>query len=307
MNTPRLVVIILIVCGLLVLTLQNLSLSLSITFLGLQTLALPLGVWLSGAIALGVLTALLFPGNRMLPGGSGANRRRRRRWQVQSPADPQAAQTPKSGRSSSQGPPPADFSSGSGHPPATSASQQPDAPNRGRSRPTDAEDWQAWGERTPASQWEDWTQASRPTPSDKRFPERQQQDRETAQDSIEDMSVGWHASAQDTVYVAPGGSDVQDALDDIADGWDDWDTDQDPPVETAYSYRYDGAEAAARVDSIYGPSDDLPPNPDTKVPATENFSSPQSVDDPDAGENGDSVYDADYRVIIPPHRPLEES
>jgi hypothetical protein len=114
------------------------------------------------------------------------------------------------------------------------------------------------------------------------MPRRQRRDREKAEATVHDLDRGWDDTAQDTVYVAPGGSQVEDTLDDIVDGWEDWDSDDNPLADTAYAKRYEGVEKANRRDAIYAPPDD-------------------------GGDADDSqVYDADYRVIIPPYRPLED-
>jgi hypothetical protein len=102
--------------------------------------------------------------------------------------------------------------------------------------------------------------------------------------------------------VAPGGSDVEDALDDIVDGWEDWDTADNPLADTAYSQRYEGTDKAVRQDSIYGPPDDVQAD----------YRSWQAAEtdtdrENDSADEDDTVYDADYRVIIPPYRPLEDA
>jgi hypothetical protein len=61
-----------------------------------------------------------------------------------------------------------------------------------------------------------------------------------------------------------------------------------PPAATAYSYRY-GEDTETRKDPVHAPVDDW-----------------VDGDEADAPEESGEVYDADYRVIIPPHRPSAE-
>jgi hypothetical protein len=164
-----------------------------------------------------------------------------------------------------------------------------------------AEDWQSWGQRNSPNKWEDWSQATGNDPINENLSRQQRQDREKAEATIHDLDKGWDESAQETVYVAPGGSDVEDALDDIVDGWEDWDSPDNPLTDTAYAQRYEGVERKARRDAIYAPPDEA----DDEYEEWENLSDQSESDD---AENGDSsVYDADYRVIIPPYRPLDET
>lgn len=57
--TTRLVIVLLILVGLTLVALQNLSPLLSLTFLGMKTVALPLAAWIIAAIAAGFLTSLI--------------------------------------------------------------------------------------------------------------------------------------------------------------------------------------------------------------------------------------------------------
>ncbi|MBE7382614.1 MAG: hypothetical protein F6J95_014525 [Leptolyngbya sp. SIO1E4] len=328
MSTPRLVVALLVICGLVTIALQNTSPSLALVFLGFRSITLPLGVWLSGAIALGALTTLAL--TEFIPFSATAPKRPpRRRWQVR-PDAPSDRSGAAGARPSPRTPPreaPKKTPRDRRRPEPTSSFT---GQNTAKTAPRDAaaaEDWQTWGQRTPASQWEDWSQAGTADPADQRFSKRQRKDREKAENAINDISDGWAGSAQETVYVASGGSAVEDALDEISEGWDDWESEAAAPSETAYSYRYRGAEASPRVDAVYGPPDDVGENyPDLGSAAADDSDedwglesdeaaagkswqeSPPSndLDANNESEASDGVYDADYRVIIPPHRPLEE-
>jgi hypothetical protein len=64
--------------------------------------------------------------------------------------------------------------------------------------------------------------------------------------------------------------------------------DEPPPAATAYSYRY-GEDTETRKDPVHAPADDW-----------------VDGDEVDAPEESGEVYDAEYRVIIPPHRLSKE-
>jgi hypothetical protein len=266
---------VLLAASLVMLTLQNSTPSLSLIFLGSQTVLLPLGVWLSAAIAAGVLTALAI--SLLTSGQTGMKPPPdRRQWTVRpdvppaySPPAKQCRPSPSTEQSRAKAAPAEAFRDRSPTPAPTTAQA--------------SEDWQIWQQRTSPRQWNDWSEASGHNPMDATLNKRQRQDRQKAETTIQDLEKGWDDSAQDTVYVAPGGSQVQDALDEIEDGWEDWDTEENPLANTAYAQSYDPQERATRRDSIYAP--------------------PDASDRPDEEE---SVYDADYRVILPPYRPLAE-
>ncbi|MGD1858864.1 MAG: hypothetical protein ACFB0E_02710 [Leptolyngbyaceae cyanobacterium] len=298
-QAPRLIIAALMVAALVVLALQNSTPVLALNFLGWRSVTLPLGVWLVGAIALGALTAIAIAALAD-SGASSAQRSNRRRWTVR-PERPERPPHPDAGRSddgvSQQNRrwnvrSPQDFwQSRQRRAPADRQPNRQAPPNQPQSRPQSntpppsnavaAEDWQTWGQRRKPSDWEDWSDASSNRPADEELNRRQRRDRDKADATIHDLEKGWDDTAQDTVYVAPGGSAVDDTLDDIADGWEDWDSPDNPLVDTAYAQKYDGVDRAARRDSIYAPPDD-------------------------ANQDDEGVYDADYRVIIPPYQASED-
>lgn len=299
-QTPKLVVAALIIAALVVLALQNASPYLPLVFLGLQTGALPMGVWLTGAIALGALTAIAIA--TLTLGRSSSGGSTRRRWTVRPDEPSDNAGRPraeswhgKSPQEPRRNEPPARDTGRRNDP--SSADSSPGA-TAFASAAVAAEDWQAWGKRPAPSKWEDWSQASGNDPADENLSKKQRRDREQAEATIHELDKGWDESAQDTVYVAPGGSEVEDALDEITDGWEDWDSPDNPLADTAYAQRYDDTERASRRDSIYAPPDDS----GNVYKGWENLSDETEEEEPSEGE----VYDADYRVIIPPYRPLED-
>lgn len=319
MRTLRIVVAVLIVCSLVILAVQNSSPLIALNVLGVSSVALPVGVWFTGAIALGSLTAIAIAVLTDI-GIAASSRASRRRWTVRpDPADTATSRNSRSSRSQDGRPPepsprresvfqtpprptpPKETPTPKSSPPRstvnspsssepkpepplqTSFKGQKSAPSTPKGSAAADEDWQAWEQRPSPSQWDDWSQASGNDSVDENLSRRQRKERQRAESTVQDLEKGWDETARDTVYVAPGGSDVQDTLDEIADGWDDWDLEDESPADTAYARRYEGRDREARRDSIYGPPDD-------------------------AGNRGgdESVYDADYRVIIPPSRSLDD-
>ncbi|WP_204138849.1 hypothetical protein [Halomicronema sp. CCY15110] len=294
-QAPKLVLVALIVAILVILAWQNSTPLLALSFLGFRSVTLPLGVWLVAAIALGSLTTIAIL--VLTEMGSGAPpRSRRRQWHVQPDMPPH----PDAGRSDDgtaqqrnrrwQMRSPQDFLRREGTQRAPNRQDNRNEPRQApRSRPSGpppsnavaAEDWQAWGQRNKPSAWNDWSDASGNRPEDENFDRRQKRDRDQAEATIHDLDKGWDESARETVYVPPGGSEVQDTLDEIEDGWEGWDSPDNPLSDTAYAEKYAGVDRANRRDSIYAPPDD--PNQDD-----------------------DQVYDADYRVIIPPYQPSDD-
>lgn len=290
MTTPRLVLLLLVVCGLVLFAVQNSTPTLSIAFLGLRTAALPLGVWLAAAIALGALTtlALTLPLSLRPRPRTG----QRRRWKVHPiPHDhayPQnSANSPNPpARSASQGDSGRwEVRPGRGDRPSPSHPGSPQ-PDRSRVAAEAADDWQSWEHRSSPSQWDDWGQASADATESRRDrrPRRQRRDTEQATESYQELASGWDPQLEEEPVIARGGSTVDDTLDEIAMGWDDWD-DETQASETAYRYRPASQDS---VDNVYAPAD-------------------EAGTDWDAGDRtpDGQVYDADYRVIIPPNRDLD--
>ncbi|NEQ44252.1 MAG: LapA family protein [Leptolyngbya sp. SIOISBB] len=248
-QAPKLIVATLIVAALVILAWQNLTPTLALNFLGFQSVTLPLGVWLTAAIALGALTTITIAtlaDIKLAP----ANRSNRRRWNVKSdvPPHPDAGRSPDgTTQQRNRGwnvRSPQDFFRRN----ATNRDDRRQAPRnepRPRSRPGSpppsnavaAEDWQVWGQRNKPSAWQEWSDASGNQPGAENFDRRQRRDRDKAEATIHDLDKGWDDSARDTVYVPPGGSEVQDTLDEIEDGWEDWDSPDNPLADTAYAQK----------------------------------------------------------------------
>jgi uncharacterized integral membrane protein len=302
---------------LIVFAIQNTVPSLPLVILGFRTPMLPLAVWLIGAIALGALTTTVLVG---VSGNINAMpaKSNRRRWQVRSkPEHPPRAPDPRQRPFRQRPVNEPRFTRDYGDAPRDRPPGQPD------------EDWADWGQRFPASQWQDWEQAPQdPTRASqdptRRIPKRQQQAESQASEDFEDIATGWDDRATNTPYRPTGASPVEDALDEIAEGWEDWEDPEEarrdnapesrPIYEvrrspesvsksgTSYSYRYRSADDLRRQPSSTQVSSSEPPE---SADADAVDSNPDlGLDAPEVGPDG--VYDADYRVIIPPSRPLEE-
>ncbi|NEQ32220.1 MAG: hypothetical protein F6K04_14670 [Leptolyngbya sp. SIO4C5] len=288
--TTRLVALLLAVGALVLFALQNTSPALPLVFLGVQTQALPIAVWLVGAIAAGAITALLLAGLMDLAGG-------------RSPANPRSGWTQPQGDK----PPRPDR----WQPPKKAPTAQPAekaAPQRDRSAAET--DWETF--RSPEN-WENWGERPDPNEPPPRRPPRSRREREQYQveDSLNELEEGWQDWRDDES--PKGASVVEDSLDELEEGWDDWPESADVAEESIdeyaeprdyeapaspkrvyqsgsiYSYGYRGEEeTGSRNQAEDGESDT----------AAETFSGR-------VGEDG--VYEADYRVIIPPYRNLDES
>lgn len=239
----QLITFLLVVAALLILVLQNLSPVLGLVVLGNSVGALPISVWLLGAIAIGALCTLLI--YQLVP--------------------QKRAYRPMGRRLSDPVPEPSNrFVDSPDDSRSTGSSQPPE-----RQNPYD-NDWENF---SPPAQWDDWGQ--RPTPDT--APTSSERSGSVG-DAVRDIESGWgdddyeasarHASRQDT------GPDI---------GWDDRGT-----------YSSDGPEHPSprtyEEGWLYG-SDTPEERLDTAEPG-----------EPTSDESEDeNVYDANYRVIIPPY------
>ena len=288
MARVRLIFVLLVSSLVLLLTLENTRVALPLFLLGGQSLALPVGVWLLGAIALGSLTTLLLI---TLLGMDRPTRTGGRRYRY----SPQGFYEPSPG--------------------AVPSTNQP-TPDRG--------DWQAWTDLKSPSQWENWeslSQTSRavdqpsstPPRSRSWFSRSAQPDSDQSQrleQSLEELSEDW-GDLERRRYRATGVSPVQESLEEITEGWDDleptssvreFEVPQSPRQVyrdgSIYSYNYGDRPNPGQTDNIYAPPDQSRPNSSNqtdRASATE----PQPPEDPEVEEAG--VVDADYRVLIPPY------
>lgn len=338
MATARLAIVLLVLGTVLLLVVQNTAPALPLVFLGARTLALPLGVWLGLAIALGALTTvgliLVLPFTR--PGGR-SGRSPAYKYKAQpfyEPTHPDAT-----GASATS---------------ADAASQSSFRSGR-RDRPTG--EWQAWTDLKSPNQWNDWDALSQAhqqsqAPSSRSaasqtatatsfwppnwFGDRQAAQKQQIDQSLEELTQDW-GDMENRAYTAPGVSPVDDSLDDINQGWDNHPAPPPPDIETSqspkrvyrdgsiYSYSYRQGDGLGQTDHIYAPADDQGASSDGEGtadvygPGDSYYDAPPNapaaplnqdrldddLEDPEIAEDG--VVDADYRVIIPPYQPPESS
>ncbi|TVQ08827.1 MAG: hypothetical protein EA368_11035 [Leptolyngbya sp. DLM2.Bin27] len=370
MATVRLIVVLLVLGIVVLLGAQNLATTIPLVFFGGSTQALPLGVWLVSAIALGAITTLGLTA-LLRTGGSGArNRSAAYKYRPQSFYEPTA---PGAGSRAAT-------SEGRGQPPPrpTPGTSRRGAPASASGPGDDDPTWRAWTNFQAPGQWNDWESLSQPsnpetTPatstasgiidgvttwfsSSKQRAKQQQKINE----SLQELDGDW-GDMQNRPYRAPGVSPVQDSLDDITQGWEasapardsnpdprrdpkrDFEASQAPRRVyrdgSIYSYSYrdqpEPAPSDGQVDNIYAPPDDAIYGDDGDpydAAAEAGYASGQAPDqaayqnaraddyddnydleadndtrlgEPEIAEDG--VVDADYRVIVPPYTAAAEA
>ena len=305
---------------LVILAVQNLSPSLTLVVLGTPTLTLPFSAWLLGSVAIGVVLTLLISallqmappsrrpyrplGQRVRPGDTDTSAHRTHR---------QDRYYSKGGTNDAANSASKDATNryaNTGYPddadsPSANAFVRPEAnPDTGR----DDADWDDY--RSP-SQWEDWGQPPEPGTT-----------------VASDASEGRGFRFRQTPYRA------ETAMDEIGSGWKGYgDTDYDSTNDdrTDYDERpynersryekpaydtsaYDEREGYRESyqddyqDLASGWDDSTQPRPQVHPDGylygqneADTLGEPASADDPE------DVYDADFRVIIPPYDPNSES
>lgn len=274
----RLVVLVLVLVGLAVFVLQNMTPLLSLTLLGFQTPALPLSVWVVGAIALGSLSTLLTA--VLIRSGMGGRSPRRRSVRSR-PQRPSGSPTPP-------WTPPA----WTGHNPneAQPVNSTPPRPNKAND-----DDWSA----PLVDDWDEWAGAS----SASRVPRQDAPD--TSYTRIQD-------TAPDDRYRADNGfngSNIDDDFDfdesfDTVEGdrsmpemaypqeqevWDDWDDD-----EIAVSY--ETVEPMQRVEGEPSPPlSESSPEPSSE-PAPPARDIVEIRREPQAAARSGTLYSFTYRA-----------
>lgn len=330
MATTRLVVGLLALGIVLLLGLQNLSPHLPLVFLGGRTLALPVGLWLVLALALGVLTTLAL--NAVVePPNRGQSSRKRYRYEPQpfyEPAPPNEPSRPSEADRRREVRRPADFAA---------RSTDPDGA------------WRDWTNLQSPTQWDSWEDHRRPDPAPPPppagAPSRSPQPSPASfrsplswfsrrpadgpdpriQESLREITDDWD-DIDPRPYRPSGVSPVEESLEEITEGWDDIDAskapsppdDSDPPPRddeapkpptqvyrdgSIYSYSYREQAGAGQTDRIYAPPDHA--YDDRYADDAygdhaygDHAYGDQDPDAPDLEEEG--VVDADFRVIIPP-------
>lgn len=289
MATIRLIVVLLVLGAVLLLGVQNLAPALPLVFFGGTTQALPLGIWLTGAVGLGALTTLVLTALLGSIGPSGGNRSTAYKYRPQSFYEPAGSSSGTASTTSQAGrnvPPPytapGSRSGGAGRSPTS----------RGTSSDNLADDdpsWRAWTNLKSPGQWGDWeslSQAPKPETTSSSssasgivdsvttwFSSSKQQakQQQRVNESLRELDTDWDG-LENRPYRAPGVSPVEDHLDDITQGWEqnsdpsrDFEASQAPRRTyrdgSLYSYSYrdedDPAPQSGQVDNIYAPPDDV--------------------------------------------------
>ena len=320
MATTRLVVGLLALGTVLLLGLQNLSPSLPLVFLGGRTLALPVGIWLVLAIALGVITTLAINAivGRPNRGKGTGNRYKYEPQAFYEPANPNEPSRPSEADRRQEVRRPAD---------AAARSAAPDGA------------WRDWTDLQSPTQWDSWDDHRRPEPEPQPPPvgppppsspprpsplnwfSRPQDNGPDprVQDSLREITNDW-GDMEQRPYRPSGVSPVEESLEEITEGWDDIEAQSSPPPSaysaqtpkdyeapkpptqvyqdgSIYSYSYREQAGSGQTDRIYAPPDatyDDDYDDDT-------YDDAYNGDDPDSPDLDDEgVVDADFRVIIPP-------
>ncbi|MGD1948642.1 MAG: hypothetical protein ACFB14_03235 [Leptolyngbyaceae cyanobacterium] len=246
----QLITFLLIVAALLILVLQNLSPALSLVVLGTPTVALPLSLWLLGAIAAGVILTLVI--YQLVP------TKRPYRPMGQRLSDPASEPTNR-------------FVDAPSEPAPNQYERQPTGNHQ---NPYDT-DWETF--KAP-EQWDDWGQQSGRTPSytaDQTYREAPRPS-DAVGDTVRDIETGW---GDDDYAASARYASRQDADPDM--GWDEQRDDRsDGPSPRTYEEGW-----------LYGSDDEAPVSSEPEEPKP---------------EDSEDVYDANYRVIIPPYEPNDK-
>jgi hypothetical protein len=273
----RSIVLALIVLVLVILAIQNMAPPIALVILGKAILTLPLAVWLVGAIATGAILTLVIYG---LASTSAPSRRPYRPLGQRIP--------PEDDRRTASAHPGFDQESTASRRFTPDAQPAPGAPRSAYDTDWESfkapQQWDNWGERpdpqTVASQKTSQATQSKGFFGFKRPPNY------SVDASVSEIESGWEDYPASPAS-ARGGSDVADSLDEISEGWDDeYGGEETPYEETEYQ----------AVDSSTHRRDD--------TVTEEIFKDDDNLGPAQVGPDG--VYEADYRVIIPPYKPLKD-
>jgi uncharacterized integral membrane protein len=246
----RIVLVLLIIGGLVLFALQNWSPPIALVILGFRTLALPLGVWVLGAIGAGALTTAVIAGLTRL--SRPATRREA----------PRAAKRPAATAGFSWNP-----AAKSSNPTAGSSTRTVFGGNTEARR---SDDWDSSAGQDDWEDWEDWEESS---PRDRHSASPKGRDRED-----EDWA-NWEG------YEADRGT-RQRTSEPVRPPRTDFEKRQEPlnrqqsGSSYSYSYRQDSDREGTRENIR-----DREPEP----------------------KKQDQVYDAEYRVLVPPYTPETQS
>ncbi len=321
----RIIVLLLILAALVILAVQNLSIPVALVILGGRTGAIPFGLLLVGAVGIGALISLILyglvglrrsPESKYRPLG-------RRVPYPESPGDttlpsssppyqPQAtygsssafvSEPPMTPQDSAPSSPATDYSGAPQDPAYRPAAEpqptvgQPPAEKKKNPpyRETDSDrSGDDWGLRT-AAQRDSWDteggEAAAGNGQQRSLFDFMRPGRggDNTDQLTDDIAAGWDEAASRSQYPADGDSRYDTGYDNGLDrGWERFDSydEAPPPVDPAYERR-------VYQDGLYG--------------TDEFFDEGAYSDQNRPGETGpDGVYEADYRVIVPPSQPLDD-
>ena len=269
MPVARLIILLLLLLGVALLTLQNWSPALPLVFWGMETQPLPLGVWVAIAIATGALTNFFITGLLQLANAFSPN--------IQSPRT--AAEHPTADRTVVQS--------------ATRTKiQTPDYETASTGQfsqtvPQEAANFSSAGSQTAANAAAANFDADNPNPwqpaanqfqvDDRKFDDRKQEIESTPDESDwSDWEEEFEPAVEDT-------------------DWPDWEEEPEP------ADRSPSRRPVDRTSQNY----EKPQTPRTTSRSGSTYSYSYRDSSKSGAGSRESVYDAEYRVIIPPYRPLD--
>lgn len=264
----RTILLLVIILALVLLVLSNLA-PISLKFLGLATLPLPLGVWVIVAIVAGVITTLVFAALFRLGRPTASSRRFTQRSNPNRFTDnpPRAPWAGWANRSDKQ----------------TTSNSTTSQTYAGTASSAKADDWGSSG-RSP-EEWEDWNDYQEPTQT--------RYGPETIRDREDETWANWDGYEGSR-------RDAADREDDFGDDvGSDRREENVPPRRIDFEVQQQ-PEVRQQTGSIYSYSYRKPVDEPPISPADSPTPPP-----PNTVKSGE-VYDAEYRVITPPYRPDPE-
>ncbi|MBD2071713.1 hypothetical protein H6F93_30045 [Leptolyngbya sp. FACHB-671] len=268
MPVIRLALLLAILGGLTLFALQNWSPAVPLVILGVQTQAFPLAAWMVGAIAAGAFTTLVIAALFGISSTFSAPRTRRPAAPRETSRSTSADESWDKGWAESQNSSYSTAATAAASTDTTTSYTQSASP-KPKSSFDFSNDWENVG--APVEEWEDWQDYEEPV------------DTPPAQASPQASSSYSSSSYNSQTYIQEP---------EEREEWEDWEEEPDAPPpspaqpqQTDYEVRRD-PKTSYQSGSVYSYSYREPS--DSGVGKTE------------------SVYDADYRVIIPPARSLDE-
>jgi uncharacterized integral membrane protein len=299
MSPTRLSILLLILVGVTLFALQNWSPVLPLVILGIQTQALPLAIWMVGAIAVGAITTLIISALFKLSSFTASPHRSKRKRASRVASDPR---TPWSDQQNTSQQNTFQQNNDSMDVPFTVTDSVPDyvyaasnVANTASNRTDD--DWERSSTRS--EEWDNWEEDQEPI--------QPPIDRPTAQTisfSSPPTFIQEPPTPTDATPYAPGFSNEQEEWED----WEDYQESEEDEFEDEFEDDEfeDESTAANQVNTEPRTIYEVQQTPKTSYRSGSIYSYSYR----DSGDSGvgktESVYDADYRVIILPYQPDSE-